>query len=239
MVVQKNGELKIKAEHIIDEAYNRGKNDAKREISLSGEYERAYQRGLDDAWEAAKKIVLTVADGGLPNETAYVIFGMWFYQVFRDLSVTEAIEKIRKYEQDRALRCDNCKHKDDQFSVCGGSEDGSECEAETTEANCGECHRRYYCEASPDSCIHGKIAQTESEQVDDEIRVGDEVYLLDEHFPRVVTCITKKNGRNPLAVQFTKSGELCADDVRDLHKTGRHFDQIQEVLNALKEVQEC
>lgn len=43
MVVQKNGELIIRAEQIIDEAYNRGKNDAKREISLSGEYERAYQ----------------------------------------------------------------------------------------------------------------------------------------------------------------------------------------------------
>ena len=229
MVVQKNGELKIKAEQIIDEAYNRGKNDAKRKI------ERAYQRGLDDAWEAARKSVYWWKDNEEGVKVFKELFDSWAVDNLFKFSASEAIAKIREYEQEHTPRCNNCRHKDDQFSVCSGCEDGSECEAETTEANCGECHRRYYCEASPGSCIHGKIAQAESEQVDDEIRVGDEVYLLDEHFPRVVTCIMKKNGRNPLAVQFTKSGELCADDVRDLHKTGRHFDQIQEVLEALKE----
>ena len=73
------------------------------------------------------------------------------------------------------------------------------------------------------------------EQHPDEIEVGDEVYLLDELYPRVVTCITTINGENPTAIQLTTSGKWCADDVTTLHKTGRHFDQIEEVLNSLKE----
>ena len=70
----------------------------------------------------------------------------------------------------------------------------------------------------------------------DEIRVGDEVYLVDKCHPRVVTCITKKiDGENPAAVQFAESGKWVVDDVTELHKTGRHFNQIEEVLKALKE----
>lgn len=165
MVVQKNGELIIRAEQIIDEAYNRGKNDAKREISLSGEYERAYQRGLDDAWEASRKICELPKHGGLDWDDLEEAFGVKsMSRIFEENTANEAIEKIRKYEQDHAPGYDNCKHKDDQFSVCSGCEDGSEYETETTEANCGECHRRYYCEASPDSCIYSKIEQAESER---------------------------------------------------------------------------
>lgn len=43
---------KSKPEQSID--YVRGYNDAKREIALSGEYERAYQRGKDDALSERK-----------------------------------------------------------------------------------------------------------------------------------------------------------------------------------------
>jgi len=233
MVVQKNGDMKIKAENLIDEAYNKGYADAL--AARSPEEDVAYQRGLDDAWEAAKKIALAVEDGGLLNETAYVIFGMRFYQVFRDMSVTEVIEKIRKYEQDHAPGCDNCKHKDDQFSVCSGCEDASEYETKTTEANCGECHRRYYCEASPDSCIHAKMAQA-----DDEIGVGDEViYQRKSYDPH--------NGEKGVVigisgdwreVRFLSNWSSVGVQKNSLIKTGRHFDQIQEVLKALDRTEE-
>lgn len=75
----------------------------------------------------------------------------------------------------------------------------------------------------------------EYEQSQNEIKVGDEVYLSDEHYPRVVTCVTKTNGENPVAIQLTKSGKWVTDNITELHKTGRHFDQIEEVLKALKE----
>lgn len=78
----------------------------------------------------------------------------------------------------------------------------------------------------------------EYEQKQNNIKVGDEVYFCDEHYTRVVTCITKTNGKNPTAVQLTKSGKWAVDDVTELHKTGRHFDQIEEVLKALNETKE-
>lgn len=74
----------------------------------------------------------------------------------------------------------------------------------------------------------------EYERQQNGIRVGDEVYFLDERYPRVVTNITKAEGKNTVAVQLTQNGKWCADDVTGLHKTGRHFDQIEEVLKALK-----
>lgn len=75
----------------------------------------------------------------------------------------------------------------------------------------------------------------EYEQSQNEIKVGDEVYLFDGHYPRVVTCVTKINGGNYEAVQITQSGRWVVDNVKNLHKTGRHFDQIEEVLKALND----
>lgn len=120
MVVQKNGELKITAEHIIDEAYYRGKNDAKREISLSGEYERAYQRGLDDAWEAVRKMERQLFSSCFAD-----IFGdKDFYTVITRMSASEAIAILEAYEKKDAekrfcnyiqkpcpyeIECDECE----------------------------------------------------------------------------------------------------------------------------------
>ena len=223
MVVQKNGELIIRAEQIIDEAYYRGKNDAKREISLSGEYERAYQRGLDDAWEAAKKSVYWWRDN---VKVFKELFESWAVDNLFKFSASEAIAKIRKYEQEHAPHCDNCRHKDD--------------ETETTEANCGECHRRYYCEASPDSCIHAKIAQAEPEKVDDEIKVGDEVIYQrksdDTHNGEKGVVIGI--GGNWREVRFLSNWSSVGVHENSLIKTGRHFSQIEEVLKQMQEVEE-
>ena len=190
------------------------KKNIEREMEIREK--EAYQRGLDDAWEAARKSVHWWKDNEEGVKVFKELFDSWAVDDLFEFSASEAIAKIRKYEQDHATDCNNCKHKDDQFSVCSG------------------CHRRYYCEASPDSCIHAKIAQAEPEKVDDEIRVGDEVYLLDERYPRVVTCLTKTNGKIE-AIQLTQSGKWVEDYVTALHKTGRHFDQIEEVLKSLKE----
>lgn len=62
--------------------------------------EEAYQRGLDDAWEAAKKNYLPEDHGGLGYKTRRKVFDTddigW---IFKNLSASEAIEKIRQYEQ--------------------------------------------------------------------------------------------------------------------------------------------
>lgn len=66
------------------------------------------------------------------------------------------------------------------------------------------------------------------------IEVGDEVYFADSNHKRVVTAIITENGKNPQAVQFSSSGRWAIDDVKDLHKTSKHYD-IQSILDGLKE----
>ena len=62
--------------------------------------EEAYQRGLNDAWEAAKKNYLPEDHGGLGYKTRMKVFDTdnigW---IFKNLSASEAIEKIRAYEE--------------------------------------------------------------------------------------------------------------------------------------------
>jgi hypothetical protein len=72
MVVQKHGELIIRAEQIIDEAYKKGWEEAcdahdlytREEVDAKYEeaYDKGYQRGLDDAWECAR--ICRVRNGG-------------------------------------------------------------------------------------------------------------------------------------------------------------------------------
>ena len=57
----------------------------------------AYQRGLDDAWEAARKIV---CDEGIDMNTLCTIFRRGCSDsVIRDYSAAEAIEKLKAYEE--------------------------------------------------------------------------------------------------------------------------------------------
>lgn len=64
--------------------------------------QKAYQRGLNDAWEAAKKIFLPVHQGGLPASALIQIFGNSPIEYsLEDYSASECIEKIRQYEQEK------------------------------------------------------------------------------------------------------------------------------------------
>ena len=67
-----------------------------------------------------------------------------------------------------------------------------------------------------------------------EIKVGDEVYFCDKNHTRVVFSIFYENAKEPRALQFTESGKYVVDNISDLHKTGRHFPQIEEVLKQMK-----
>lgn len=82
--------------------------------------------------------------------------------------------------------------------------------------------------------IH-EYEEKKKQEEDDKIKVGDEVYLIDSNHPRVVTCIFCENGDYEKAVQITESGRWVVDKISELHKTGRHFDAIEEVLNQMQE----
>ena len=63
-----------------------------------------YQQGLTDAWEAARKISLAKIDGGFSWESMNNMFGTDSpSKIYKTFTASEAIEKIRQYEQDKEL----------------------------------------------------------------------------------------------------------------------------------------
>lgn len=73
----------------------------------------AYQRGLNDAWETARKIANSPGKGGFPE--LYSIFGSYSSSaVLNGLKATEAIAKIRAYEEAQEI------HAGDEVSSCRG-----------------------------------------------------------------------------------------------------------------------
>ena len=76
-----------------DTAYKKGLHDGESKCGYCNEY----QRGLDDAWEAARKIV---CDEGIDMNTLCTIFRRGCSDsVIRDYSAAEAIEKLKAYEE--------------------------------------------------------------------------------------------------------------------------------------------
>lgn len=101
---------------IRNEAYEKGVQDTKQhwvDAPRSCAYKLGYENGLNDAWEAARKIVLSRDDGGIEYEAKKEIFGHTNYNIIREFTVSEAIEKIRRYEQKQEIqvgneiKCDN------------------------------------------------------------------------------------------------------------------------------------
>lgn len=100
------------------EAYQKGYENGfvaghlKAEKSGQSFYEDGYQCGLNDAWECARKICLEDDDGGIPASVISDIFSVRNYRnALRDFSVSEAIEKIRQYEQEKKEIIDPDKNK--------------------------------------------------------------------------------------------------------------------------------
>lgn len=88
-----------------------------------------------------------------------------------------------------------------------------------------------------EQCQRDQSTHEERQQSDNEIKVGDEVYLLDPEDTRIVTGVFDGEGTGPRAVQITSRGKWTTDYLSDLHKTGRHFPQMEDILHQLKGVQ--
>jgi hypothetical protein len=80
-----------------DEAYQRGINDGS--LDVKQRVEGAYQRGLEDAWEAARKIALMDTETS-ENVTGY--FGL--FRIMENLTPMQAIEKLKAYEDKHSDR---------------------------------------------------------------------------------------------------------------------------------------
>lgn len=91
-------------EQIIDDAYTKGHDVGYKEgMQLSiddAKLKEEYKRGLANAWEAAKKIMLEKEDGGFTFNELNDIFGSYSMTViFRTNTAAEAIAKIKAGEK--------------------------------------------------------------------------------------------------------------------------------------------
>ena len=82
-----------------DTIYKKGLHDGESKCRYCNEY----QRGLDDAWEAARKVTFNSDDGGLSIDELDEIFGCYSLQrVFRAYSAQQTIAKLKAYEEQKA-----------------------------------------------------------------------------------------------------------------------------------------
>ena len=72
------------------------------------------------------------------------------------------------------------------------------------------------------------------ELANDVILVGDEVYLLVSNYHGVVTAVWDDCGVVKTE-RLTQSGKLACDDAKDLHRTGRRFPEIANILKQMQE----
>lgn len=78
----------------------------------SSDIEAAYQRGLEEAWEGARKLLF---DSSLPRDILTELGADSFSGVIHKCSASEAIEKIKEYEEQKKQSeksCDNCRFAD-------------------------------------------------------------------------------------------------------------------------------
>lgn len=93
-------------EKVREEAYEKCMNEAE-DLAYklySPKINEAYQRGLNDVWKAARKIAVNEDHGGLSTEAICKIFStedmyLGLASIFDNFTASEAIEKIRQYEQ--------------------------------------------------------------------------------------------------------------------------------------------
>lgn len=102
-------------EQVRKEAYEQGRKDVETQFcsyDACKNRQEEYQRGLTDAWEAARKICLNDSDGGLTVTEIANIFDVSYYRdAMKKYSASEAIEKIRQYEQEKEEIIDPDKNK--------------------------------------------------------------------------------------------------------------------------------
>ena len=92
------------------DAYDKGYKDG-RNVTETQAHDDAYQRGLDDAWEAARKILK------MPDPPYWGVFEEYKDDLFRKITAAEAIEKLKAYEEKQ--KTDNCIEIGDEVNWDG------------------------------------------------------------------------------------------------------------------------
>lgn len=104
-------------ENHVKDVYNQGYSDGLADGNINSglfadKVREAYNNGLKDAWECARKILF---DSSLPRDILTELGADTFCGVIHKCSASEAIEKINEYE-----KCQDCKYAGNPpHAVCG------------------------------------------------------------------------------------------------------------------------
>jgi ribosomal protein L40E len=217
--------------------------DSAREI-YTKQVDSGYKKGLEDAWECAKKVVLPSYEGGLAFDVFEEIFGECGYQrVLKKYKVSEAMQKITEYEK---------RQKIENFANVTGYDTKEVGEAvDKIEKNLDQIEDKKSCinciyalnETYSETCRkcvtceedHFEPKQTDATDIDDGIiKVGDEIYSDETDMTAVVHHIDAW-GRyqcfNENGAQFVLDKETYDEY---WHKTYKYYPQIAEVLKLLR-----
>jgi ribosome modulation factor len=112
---QRTEGMKKQAQELIEQAYKRGYtagySKAENDYHAKTEDDRksSYELGLNMAWETAKKIYSTIKNGALHTDEIRKIFDVrYLTDVLEEFSASEAIEKIKAYEEQKKQQEEEC-----------------------------------------------------------------------------------------------------------------------------------
>ena len=184
--------------------YERGYNDGKKFNEENFDYQSGLEKGKEEAWEVAKKIVLSKNNGGLSYEEFTTCFGcVSVNKVLTTYSPSEVIDKIKECEEKQENeRCCRCIHG---------------CET-------GRLKHNDYCA----KCVDGN----NFEEKQDEIKVGDEITGHGNDARGIVIGFDGERRAKILWANGNINYWTFAGVKQE--KTGRTFPQIAEVLEQLK-----
>ena len=193
--------------------------------------ENDYQRGLEDAWKVAKRIVCEVERGGLKDDELQLIFNTRYTDsVLENYSPSVAIEKIKMYEEQKK---DEVKVGNRVRTIKDIDKDGHSLFPVGTIGVISKIDDNgvypYRIDAYDDFWWYSRDMFEVIK--DDEINVGDEVYILDRNHPYIVTSVDSLG----YISFFSQNGKWGGEHKSKLKKTGRHFPQIAEVLKQMQE----
>jgi len=186
-----------------------------------------YTKGLNDAWECVRKL-----NSEISGESIKSIFGVPYCEVFKKFTASEAIAKVEEYEE---------KQEKSVFKMGDRVEvirqlfytSGEQLFPVGTVGKISYINHDGTYKVRTDTDWNDYPADA-LELANDVILVGDEVWLLDKDYHGVITAVWEVGGVVKTE-RLTQSGKLACDDAKDLHRTGRRFPEIANVLKQMQE----
>ena len=218
------------------EGYNAGfKNGNINDGTFDEKIKEAYENGANDAWGLVKDLT---GDCTLSAKYDYhkrkEIFGFTDVENILCLSGAQALADLKKYEEEQK---EPAFKVGDRVRTTGERDkDGIELFPAGTigEVMAVDCDGDYLVKAYETFASPYYYPNDALELANDVILVGDEVYHLDANYRGVVTAVWEKSGVLKTET-LTQSGKLSCSDAKDLHRTGRRFSEIANILKQMQE----